>query len=37
MKITIKKTEAMVVSKKNSPKGNVAIDGQHIEHVTSHT
>ena len=28
----------MVVSKKpNSPKVNIDIDGQHIEHVTSHT
>ena len=36
MKINIKKTKAMVVSKKpNSPKINIAIDGQHIEQVTS--
>ena len=37
MKINIKKTKAMVVSKKpNSPKINIAIDGQHIEQVTSY-
>ena len=36
MKIDIKKTKAMVVSKKpNSPNINIAIDGQHIEQVTS--
>ena len=36
MKIN-KKTKAMVVSKKpNSPKINIAIDGQHIEQVTSY-
>ena len=35
MKINIKKTKAMVVSKKpNSPKINIAIDGQQIEQVT---
>ena len=35
MKINIKKTMAMVVSKKpNSPKINIAIDGQHIEQVS---
>ena len=35
MKINIKKTKAMVVSKKpNSPKIYIAIDGQHIEQVT---
>ena len=35
MKINIKKTKAMVVSKKpNSPKINIAIDGQHIEQLT---
>ena len=34
MKINIKKTKAMVVSKKpNSPKINIAIDGQQIEQV----
>ena len=38
MKINIKKTKAMVVSKKpNSPKINIAIDGQQIEQVTSYT
>ena len=37
MKINIKKTKAMLVSKKpNSPKINIAIDGQHIEQVTSY-
>ena len=37
MKMNIKKTKAMVVSKKsNSPKINIAIDGQHIEQVTSY-
>ena len=37
MKINIKKTKAMVVSKKpNSPKINIAIEGQHIEQVTSY-
>ncbi len=38
MEINIKKTKAMVVSKKkpNSPKINIAIDGQHIEQVTSY-
>ena len=37
MKINIKKTKAMVVSKKpNSQKINIAIDGQHIEQVTSY-
>ena len=37
MKINIKKTKAMVVSKKpNSPKINIAIDGQQIEQVTSY-
>ena len=37
MKINIKKTKAMVVSKKpNSHKINIAIDGQHIEQVTSY-
>ena len=36
MKINIKKTKAMVVSKKpNSPKINIAIEGEHIEQVTS--
>ena len=36
MKINIRKTKAMVVSKKpNSPKINIAIDGQ-IEQVTSY-
>ncbi len=36
MKINIKKTKAMVVSKKpNSPKMNIAIDGEQIEQVTS--
>ena len=35
MKINIKKTKAMVVSKKpDSPKINIAIDGQRIEQVT---
>ncbi len=34
MKINIKKTKAMVVSKKpNSPKINIAIDGEQIEQV----
>ena len=37
MKINTKKTKAMVVSKKpNSPKINIAIDGQQIEQVTSY-
>ena len=37
MKINIKKTKAMVVSKKPiTPKINIAIDGQHIEQVTSY-
>ena len=37
MKINIKKSRAMVVSKKpNSSKINIAIDGQHIEQVTSY-
>ena len=37
MKINIKKTKAMVVSKKsNSPKINIAIDGQQIEQVRSY-
>ena len=37
MKIDIKKTKAMVVGKKpNLPKINAAIDGQHIEQVTSY-
>ena len=37
MKIDIKKTKAMVVSKQpHLPKINVAIDGQHIEQITSH-
>ena len=37
MGINIKKTKAMVVSKKpNSPKINIAINGQHIEQVTSY-
>ena len=37
MKINIKKTKAMVVSKKsNSPIINIAIDGQQIEQVTSY-
>ena len=36
-KIKIKKTKAMVVSKKpNSPKLNIALDGHHIEQVTSY-
>ena len=36
-KINIKKTQAMVVSKKpNSPKINIAIDGEQIEQVTSY-
>ena len=36
MKINIKKTYAMVVStKQNSPKVDIAIDGQHIVQVTS--
>ena len=35
MTINNMKTKAMVVSKKpNSPKINIAIDGQHIEQVT---
>ena len=35
--INIKKTKAMVVSKKpNSPKINIAIDGEHIEQVASY-
>ena len=34
IKINIKKTKAMVISKKpNSPKINIAIDGQHIEYI----
>ena len=37
MKINIKNTMAMVVSKKpNAPKINIAIDGQHIEKETSY-
>ena len=37
MKINIKKTKEMVVSKKpNSPKINIAIDGEQIEQVTSY-
>ena len=37
MKINIKKIKAMIVSKKtNSPKINIAIDGQNIEQVTSY-
>ena len=37
MKINIKKTKAMVVSKTpNSPKINIAIDGKQIEQVTSY-
>ena len=37
MKINIKKTKTMVVSKKpNIPKINIAIDGQHIQQVTSY-
>ena len=37
LKINIKKTKAMVVSKKpNSPKINIAIDGEHIEQVASY-
>ena len=37
MKINIKKTKAMVVRKKpNSPKLNIAIDGEQIEQVTSY-
>ena len=37
MKINIKKTKVMVVSRKpNSPKINIAIDGQQIEQVTSY-
>ena len=37
MKINIKKTKAIVVSKKpNSPKINIATDGQQIEQVTSY-
>ena len=37
MKINIKKTKAMFVSKKpNSPIIHIAIDGQHIEQVTSY-
>ncbi len=36
MKINVKKTKAMVVSKKpNSGKTNTAIDGQQIEQITS--
>ena len=36
MKINIKKTKTMVVRKKpNSPKINIAIDGQHIELVSN--
>ena len=36
MKINIKKTNVMVVSRKpDSPKINIAIDGQQIEQVTS--
>ena len=35
MKINIKKTKAMVVSKKpNSPKINIALDGQHMSLIT---
>ena len=35
MKVNIKKTKAMVVSKKpNSPKINIVIDRQQNEHVT---
>ena len=38
MKINIKKTKAMVVSKKpNSPKINIAINGEQIEQVTSYS
>ena len=37
MKINVKKTKAMVVSRKpNSPKINIAIDGEQIEQVTSY-
>ena len=38
MKINIKKTKAMVCQQetKNSPKINIAIDGQQIEQVTSY-
>ena len=37
MKINIKKTKVMVVSnKRNSPKINIAINGQHLEQVTSY-
>ena len=37
MKINIKKTKTMVVSKKpNSPKINIAIDGEQIEQVASY-
>ena len=37
MKINVKKTKAMVVSKRpNSPKINIAIDGEQIEQVTSY-
>ena len=37
MQINIKKTKAMVVRKKpNSPKINIAINGQQIEQVTSY-
>ena len=36
MKINIKKTKAIIVSKiPNSLKVNIAMDGQHIEQVTS--
>ena len=37
MKINIKKPKEMVISKKpNSPKINIAIDGEQIEQVTSY-
>ena len=37
MEININKTKAMVVSKnRNSLKVNIAVDGQHIEQVTSY-
>ena len=37
MEINIKKTKVMVVSNKpNSPKVNIAVNGQHIEQVTSY-
>ena len=37
LKIIVKKTKTMVVSKKpNTPKINIVIDGQHIEQVTSY-